>query len=458
MCGFGNPPLYIRSIHIYGFPCPGIFKVMTMFAKRHIIHSYREYIANCSRGFSTCYGVGQRRRVVSVAAASPTLVVETASDIESHHHAKAHRRSIFLSQQECVDLLNRITDSCQTNRPGKAVAAYYAYQDGEASLMSRVFDALYNKAEEAFMSKRGYIIPKREVDLVDVTGGSATYGEITVDGMMQLLRNVPLQQDDVLVDLGSGLGRLVLQVACSASLRRCVGIELSASRHEQACWVGTQLAILDATDPWVTTSEDEATFSRIFELRPSDAISGLPANEHQHQDQQQLLQAVRLPKVKVGAEAEAELEVEPIRCSGEGGGERGLLLSPVELRFGDIMTADLGDGSVFFLCSTAFSAAACRTIAERLSRHPPFRLLVTSRALPFPSPLTLLGQFPCGFTWAAAGTAYVYIRSLREAPAGLLAAFLTPTASGWASAPAPSQPSDGGTADGAVDRGEAIGD
>ncbi|GIL50972.1 hypothetical protein Vafri_7046 [Volvox africanus] len=267
--------------------------------------------------------------------------------------------------------------------------------------------------------------------------------------------------EPVLVDLGSGLGRLVLQVACSASLRRCVGIELSASRHKQACWVATQLASLDATDPRVTTSEDEATFSRIFELRPSGAFPGLPPNEHQHQ-QQPLLQAVRLPGVGMGAQAEAELEVEvdaePIRCSGEGGGERGLLLSPVELRFGDIMTADLGDGSVFFLGSTAFSAAACRTIGERLSRHPPFRLLVTSRALPFPSPLTLLGQFPCGFTWATAGTAYVYIRSLREAPAGLLAAFLTHTASGWASAPAPSLLSDGGTAEGAVERGEADGD
>ncbi|GIL50971.1 hypothetical protein Vafri_7046 [Volvox africanus] len=435
---------------------------MTMFAKRHIINSYREYIANGSKGFSTCFGVGQRRRVVSVAAASPTLVVETALDIKSHHHAKAHRGSIFLSRQECLDLLNRITDSCQTNRPGKVVAAY-AYQDadGEASLMSQVFDALYDEAEVVFMSKHGYIIPKREAALVDITGGSATYGEITVDGVMQLLRNVPLQQDDVLVDLGSGLGRLVLQVACSASLRRCVGIELSASRHKQACWVATQLASLDATDPRVTTSEDEATFSRIFELRPSGAFPGLPPNEHQHQ-QQPLLQAVRLPGVGMGAQAEAELEVEvdaePIRCSGEGGGERGLLLSPVELRFGDIMTADLGDGSVFFLGSTAFSAAACRTIGERLSRHPPFRLLVTSRALPFPSPLTLLGQFPCGFTWATAGTAYVYIRSLREAPAGLLAAFLTHTASGWASAPAPSLLSDGGTAEGAVERGEADGD
>ncbi|GIL75093.1 hypothetical protein Vretimale_7786 [Volvox reticuliferus] len=423
-----------------------------MFVKRHIIHGCRGPGVKLSRGLPTGYGIGQqRRRVVSVAAASPTFATETALDINFSHHVKARRGgSIFLSQAECVDLLTRITDSCQSSGPGKPVAAYYANQDvdGEAGLMSQVLDALYDDAEEVFNSKRGYMIPKREAALVDSTGGSATYGETTGDGVMRLLRNVPLQPDDVLVDLGSGLGRLVLQVACSANIRRCVGIELSASRHEQACWVAMQLATLDATNPRVTTSEGEVTLGHKFELRPADALAGLLQTEQQH-PRQPLLQTVRLLE-------EVDAEVEPIGCSDEGddgGGGRGLLLSPVELRLGNILTADLGDGSVFFLGSTAFSAAACRAITSRLFRHPPFRLLVTSRALPFPSPLTLLGQFPCGFTWMAAGTAYVYIRSLREAPAGLLAAFLTSTATGRAPAPAPSQESYGETCDGEEERG-----
>ncbi len=38
---------------------------------------------------------------------------------------------------------------------------------------------------------------------------------------------------------------------------------------------------------------------------------------------------------------------------------------------------------------------------------------------------TQLGQFPCSFTWTAAGTAYVYVRSLADAPPPLLAAFLS---------------------------------
>ncbi|GLC36953.1 hypothetical protein PLESTB_000174700 [Pleodorina starrii] len=330
--------------------------------------------------------------------------------------------------------------------------------------MSQVFDALYDDAEEVFLSKRGYVIPRREAALVEATGGSPTYGEITGQGVTQFLRSVPLQADDVLVDLGSGLGRLVLQVAASARLRRCVGLELSASRHEQACWVASQLAQLDcpppeqeeepedaaaSADPRVVSSSndggDEAGRTFVLQPRGSSASSGNgsvaeppqlvgsgasgsgPAGGSSRNAGQAQQQAQ-------GSVAVAEQEVEEAERCGPGQVGGGLLLSPVELRCEDLMTVDLADGSAFFLCSTAFSGAACRAIAERLARHPRFRLLVTSRALPFPAPLTLLGQFPCDFSWTARGMAYVYVRSLREAPAGLLAAFLSSTASAIADA------------------------
>eukprot|EP00198_Chlamydomonas_reinhardtii_P003116 XP_001692452.1 predicted protein [Chlamydomonas reinhardtii] len=254
--------------------------------------------------------------------------------------------------------------------------------------MSQVLDTIYDELEEVFMSKRGFIIPRKEAALVDATGGSATYGEITGDGVRQFLARVPLQSDDVLVDLGSGLGRLVLQAAATARLRRCVGLELSACRHEQSAWAAARLAELGELAAAEEAAED---------------ASGAPFASGGSQE-------------NVGSGSAAE----PRRAAAGG-----LLLSPVELRCEDILSAELGDGSAFFLCSTAFSAAAARTIAERLAAHPRFRLLVTSRALPFPSPLVQLGQFPCAFTWTAAGTAYVYVRSLAEAPAPLLAAFLS---------------------------------
>ncbi|KAG2429920.1 hypothetical protein HXX76_010700 [Chlamydomonas incerta] len=392
--------------------------------------------ADAPRRSSTCIQskrqgpLRQRRHPVVAAAASPSRAAPattTSPDAAgpgpgSLRHARSH--GPFLSRQDCLSILNGIADSYTTHgrplqgEPLTAPAAALTADGGgigyddlpedmvpdngadDGALMSQVLDTIYDELEEVFMSKRGFIIPRKEAALVDATGGSATYGEITGDGVRQFLAHVPLQPDDVLVDLGSGLGRLVLQMAASARLRRCVGLELSACRHEQAGWAAARLGELGEQ-----AAAEEA------------AASGAPFASGGSEDE-------------AGAGA------------GAGAGPRraaagGLLLSPVELRCEDILTAELGEGSAFFLCSTAFSAAAARAIAERLAAHPRFRLLVTSRALPFPSPLVQLGQFRCAFTWTAAGTAYVYVRSLAEAPKPLLAAFLSapvPRAGGGAGA------------------------
>ena len=42
-------------------------------------------------------------------------------------------------------------------------------------------------------------------------------------------------------DLGSGLGRVVLQVAMTSPVRKAIGLELSETRHEQAMWALEQL-------------------------------------------------------------------------------------------------------------------------------------------------------------------------------------------------------------------------
>ncbi len=63
---------------------------------------------------------------------------------------------------------------------------------------------------------------------------SAIYGELTPRGVEQVLRAVPLSADDVFVDLGSGLGKVVLQVAIVARPALAIGVEIERSRHETA--------------------------------------------------------------------------------------------------------------------------------------------------------------------------------------------------------------------------------
>jgi hypothetical protein len=61
------------------------------------------------------------------------------------------------------------------------------------------------------------------------------YGELTSAGVRQLIRATRLGADDVFVDLGSGVGKIVLQVALAVPGVRCIGIEIDGARHASAC-------------------------------------------------------------------------------------------------------------------------------------------------------------------------------------------------------------------------------
>lgn len=66
------------------------------------------------------------------------------------------------------------------------------------------------------------------------SAGAMGYGEITYDGMEPLYSALRLQQGDVVYDLGSGLGKLVLYLALRGDATRCVGIEVGERRHSLA--------------------------------------------------------------------------------------------------------------------------------------------------------------------------------------------------------------------------------
>lgn len=73
-------------------------------------------------------------------------------------------------------------------------------------------------------------IPRDEEKSVYGTRGSPVYGELTVAGTAHLLEYLGLGETDVFYDLGSGSGKVVLQAAMTAAVRKCVGVELSETR------------------------------------------------------------------------------------------------------------------------------------------------------------------------------------------------------------------------------------
>lgn len=61
-----------------------------------------------------------------------------------------------------------------------------------------------------------------------------TYGEILFESITKCLSFYPLCNEDIFLDIGSGLGKVVLQVALQTSVRAAYGIEIIPELHQYA--------------------------------------------------------------------------------------------------------------------------------------------------------------------------------------------------------------------------------
>lgn len=117
----------------------------------------------------------------------------------------------------------------------------------------------------------------------------------------------------------------------------------------------------------------------------------------------------------------------------------GIRTRPLRFTRADLASCDLesvtSGATHYFMCCTAFGAALCRSLAERLSACPSFRILVTSRPLP-PQPfLVKIGELGgVNFSWISNGKLHVYVRDWQSAPAGVLARFWCREGVCWAPA------------------------
>lgn len=80
----------------------------------------------------------------------------------------------------------------------------------------------------------GYEIPSEDERAIRASKGTSMYGEIMPAAVDKLIGHLDLDTRDVFFDLGSGVGKVVLQVAMTAPVRKCVGVELARSRNQQA--------------------------------------------------------------------------------------------------------------------------------------------------------------------------------------------------------------------------------
>ncbi|WP_165703970.1 hypothetical protein [Enhygromyxa salina] len=76
----------------------------------------------------------------------------------------------------------------------------------------------------------GFEIPTSDKHRVERSSGSSTYGELRPTATIRLLAQLGLSRRDQFVDLGSGLGKVVLLAAMTTPVGRALGVELSATR------------------------------------------------------------------------------------------------------------------------------------------------------------------------------------------------------------------------------------
>jgi hypothetical protein len=83
----------------------------------------------------------------------------------------------------------------------------------------------------------GYKVSKEEAEVTDgiamrnlVGFGGATYGEVHYRSVPAVIKLLQIEKEDIFYDLGSGIGRCVIQIAAQTMCKKVIGIESAESR------------------------------------------------------------------------------------------------------------------------------------------------------------------------------------------------------------------------------------
>ena len=128
----------------------------------------------------------------------------------------------------------------------------------------------------------GFGISTEEKELIKKVGGAPTYGEIVPKSISILLKDLQLTEKDVFYDLGSGVGKIPVQVYLQSPVQKSVGVELSPTRHARAMIIYEKLKkskklqphkqLLFKREDMLETPIDDATVVLLCSTCFSDAL------------------------------------------------------------------------------------------------------------------------------------------------------------------------------------------
>ncbi|CAD6995751.1 unnamed protein product [Ceratitis capitata] len=120
----------------------------------------------------------------------------------------------YKTMTNLVDRFNKAVDSIVALEKGTSLPAERLNKFAHPSLLRHILQLVYNAAVLDPDKLNNYEPFSPEV-----------YGETSYELVQQMIKHVNVTNDDTFIDLGSGVGQVVLQMAGSFPLKACVGIE-----------------------------------------------------------------------------------------------------------------------------------------------------------------------------------------------------------------------------------------
>ncbi|XP_055906629.1 histone-lysine N-methyltransferase, H3 lysine-79 specific isoform X2 [Eupeodes corollae] len=120
----------------------------------------------------------------------------------------------YKTMTNLVDRFNKAVDSIVALEKGTSLPTERLNKFADPSLLRHILQLVYNAAVSDPDKLNNYEPFSPEV-----------YGETSYELVQQMIKHVTVNQDDTFIDLGSGVGQVVLQMAGSFPLKTCIGIE-----------------------------------------------------------------------------------------------------------------------------------------------------------------------------------------------------------------------------------------
>lgn len=120
----------------------------------------------------------------------------------------------FDAMKEICDRFNRAIDSVAALEKGTSLTAHRLNKYPNRNLLRHIIQLVYNIAvcEPEKLNQYEPFSPE-------------VYGETSYELIAQMIDQLEFAPDDVFIDLGSGVGQVVLQMAAATPIKSCIGIE-----------------------------------------------------------------------------------------------------------------------------------------------------------------------------------------------------------------------------------------